>query len=685
MNDFKTYQNKLISIDNNMLILNDLINIDDSYVISIVGDARKGKSTFLNLMINYLTKQNNKYFNTSSTINHCTLGIDYLQLTFENKNYIFIDCQGLNYENATNDYKFLLLIYSMSNIIIYNDKNMINNNIFSTLQPMALFLNMFNTIDNKDKPILYFRIADYELDGNINDLITNLFLSQNDHYDNVRESIKLLFNKIEINATDVIYKNDKKLLDECKYNAFLSNTNTCIFSFVIKDIYDKLLTLPKKNLNLELLVNEINNNDKIDYKKLDIYTLNTQLEIINFIDTNIINNEEFTHIVCDGHMVTRILIDEYKNNITKYETLFNKSYASVPDDMKINFISKLNNIKKEHDKFICKNERIADDYFKIQYDKFKKKIHTKFNTNFFSSFNKHYDSKNTYIKEFLVNIQKSFKNDLHYDSNVYNVYKNKINEFLTLFNNDIDNIHNNNVNSDKIFIEKLKNYKVNINELIDNIGDLKNGNYGDYRSFIHSINPYNKIKLNEYERIDNNGDIEKYAICDIHIKKIYIDKYLEQSILVNFKQYYINKIIKIVNDNGIYFDKLNVLNIPIIELNFNKYNINLTFYIELTNFYKMLHKLNIDNIIFIESGLVNKFTTTNNQLIYCLANNQLICCLSNIAIHVPLIGIMFDKIVVQFINYVLQNDEFNDIMLIDQFNKIKSLIKSSLNNTINIY
>ena len=45
---------KLLSIQNDQLVLNDLINIKNSYVISIVGNARKGKSTFLNIMLNFL-------------------------------------------------------------------------------------------------------------------------------------------------------------------------------------------------------------------------------------------------------------------------------------------------------------------------------------------------------------------------------------------------------------------------------------------------------------------------------------------------------------------------------------------------------------------------------------------------------------------------------------------------------
>ena len=56
---------------------------------------------------------------------------------------------------------------------------------------MAMFINIFTSMETK--PILYFRIADYDLDGEPQELIENLFIPQNDQYDNVRISINKLF------------------------------------------------------------------------------------------------------------------------------------------------------------------------------------------------------------------------------------------------------------------------------------------------------------------------------------------------------------------------------------------------------------------------------------------------------------------------------------------------------------
>ena len=234
---------KLINfIENNINLLSD-IELDNKYIISIVGDARKGKSTFLNLIINYLTNENKEYFKMDDGLSHCTLGIDYYQYG----EYLFLDCQGLNYQNSSNDPKLLLLIYSISNIIIYNDKNVINNNVFTTLQPMAMFLNTFKSSIN-NSIILYFRVSDYDLDGNPKSLLDNILIEQNDQFNNVRESIKKLFSSIEINTTDIIDRTDKIHFKNRDFNKILELNG---FNSIIKEIFQIVKNQTKKNLNLK--------------------------------------------------------------------------------------------------------------------------------------------------------------------------------------------------------------------------------------------------------------------------------------------------------------------------------------------------------------------------------------------------------------------------------------------------
>jgi hypothetical protein len=479
---------KLLNIQDNKLVLNDLININDAYVISIVGDARKGKSTFLNIMINFLTNENKKYFNTSSDIYHCTVGIDYIELFLNDINYIFIDCQGLNYENASHDYQYLLFLYSISNIFIYNDKNIINNNIFSTLQPMALFLNMIN---NNNKPILFFRIADYDLTGNCNELLDNLFLLRNDQYDNLRESIRLLFSEIKINTTEVMTKNEKKMINENKYDDMLLVENN--FIIVIEEIYNLLKSQSKKNINLKLLVENINNNSKIDYNKLDIYTLNTKLEIHDFIEKYITNNNEFNEIQIDGLETTRQLIETFNENINKYNILFDKEFYSIPSDLKINFKNKIDELNKLHDKFNNKNQNITREVINKAINIILGSIII------FNKKNNNVIELKNYIIELLIEFEKE---NIIYNKIIYNcLYNEFIENTINIIYDEINKIKELNNIIDEINLENLKSINYSIIDIINEITSVEDSKNGDFNKFIKCKNPYDNID----DTLDNNG------------------------------------------------------------------------------------------------------------------------------------------------------------------------------------
>ena len=700
---FEMKQNKLISIENNLLVLNDLIEINNSIVISIVGDARKGKSTFLNLMINYITKEDKKYFNTSSDIKHCTIGIDYLQLLINDINYIFIDCQGLNYENASHDFKYLLFLYSISNIFIYNDKNIINNNIFSTLQPMAIFINMFDKFDSINKPILYFRIADYELTGDIEELKNNLFVLQNDQFDNVRESCRLLFSDIQIKITETITKNDKKLLNNNKYTTFLNDEDNNFIN-VIKDIYSNLEILPKKNINLDLLVNNINNNNKIDYKKLDIYTLNTELEIINFIDIYLLNNKEFDNIISNGTQETRNLINKYNNNIKKYENMFNDHFSSVPDEMKTKFIVKISEMKNKYKQFIDTNETIATNELKKIYNSTIDQIMNGIQT-FYSTLNKHYNTDDLEYKKHINNNIEQFKIKSGFNNSIYNEFKKIFNNatdiFNEIFNSDVKNIYSKfdnkiyemyyteliefidqlngvfnkiyeyNINIEATYLEELKVCEINIFKLIENINTIEDSKVGDYDKFIIDSNPYKSIILKKYIKIphknylDNDDDfnIVEYCLEEIVNKKKYFDKYYNLSKLPKYFEYYKKILVTIVNKNGVYLlCPPDIYNITYIRFDYMR---NQTIFIELNNFYTMLKILKIKDIIFkykIEKEIKNFKSTSYNK-------NQII--------DISYI-IKYEIFKIIFIEYILENKHFNECMKIEQFNEISSNIINKL-------
>ena len=503
-----TTAKKLLTIQNDKLVLNELINIKDSYVISIIGDARKGKSTFLNIIINFLTNKNKKYFNTSSDIYHCTIGIDYIELIFNDINYIFIDCQGLNYENASHDYQYLLFLYSISNIFIYNDKNIINNNIFSTLQPMALFLNMIN---NNNKPILFFRIADYDLSGDPMELLNNLFLLRNDQYDNLRESIRLLFSEIKINTTEVMTKNEKNLVNDNNYDDMLLIENN--FVIIIEEIYNLLKLLPKKNINLELLVKNINNNNKIDYNKLDVYTLNTKLEIHDFIEKHITNNNEFNDIEIDGLETTRQLIEIFNENINKYILLFEKEFISLPLDLKNIFTNKIKDLRNSYASYSVNNKDTAERKIIVNINKFINDVKTKTNSFYAITYSllrsRIYSKDNKdVLRELYDQIDKLviifYKDSLKYEFSVYTMFYKNLCKFVKILDTKIKEIIKENDKIIELYDKKL--LTLQLKEKINNINNINDAMYGDYKKFINHEIPFN----------DNDIDSYKYNILVIN-------------------------------------------------------------------------------------------------------------------------------------------------------------------------
>jgi hypothetical protein len=617
---------KLINIVDNKLVLNGTKTIENSYVISILGDARKGKSTLLNLIINHMKNSEDVHFKMSSSIEHCTRGIDYVLLknvkNVKNENYIFIDCQGLNYENSSNDSKLLLFIYSISNIFIYNDSKILNNNVFTTLQPMALFLNSF--LDKSTDTILYFRINDYDLDEEPKELLKKTFNPlglENDQHSNVRSSITKLFKNILINVTESLSKNEKNLLKNNKlvefleFNSVLNNEegskNT--FQNIIVEIFDLVKTTNKKNIDLEKLVSEINNNNNIDYKKLDIYTLNTIIEINNFIEINIVKNDDFLLFNITGYNDCRIDIDNYKLNITKCIETFNKRFSTVPDDLKKIFFDAIDILIGKYETMKNKNEDIATSILEEAYNRKIKDLCNNVDKKIVNAYKKVGTSDECCIYELLEDEDQNYY-DIYYDfkeftreftySNIYadldscnhhgdddylHIYKyfgvefgvdyGYNNYFLELQKYDLNIINNYNEKIQNYFIiiyEKINSIlefnqtkitkkieemiKINgilyfdklikKNNKLMNIDILENGNL---QQFISKNNPYTNILLDNLMSLNEHGVEYNLQIdCQdiIKIKNLYVKKYTEYILNVKSDEYF-ECILQIINNNGL--------------------------------------------------------------------------------------------------------------------------------------
>ena len=139
---------KFMNIKKGILELSPTINFPANdkplSVLALIGPARRGKSTLLNCIISSLLKGNYSLFETSDTDEHCTYGIDYAIIETEEKNILFFDVQGMGLHDSSNDCKILLYIYLIADIIIFNERNMIDNRTLDNLLPLTTFMTFIN-------------------------------------------------------------------------------------------------------------------------------------------------------------------------------------------------------------------------------------------------------------------------------------------------------------------------------------------------------------------------------------------------------------------------------------------------------------------------------------------------------------------------------------------------------------
>jgi hypothetical protein len=315
---------------------------------------------------------------------------------------------------------------------------------------MAMFLNTFK---NYNASILYFRISDYELEGNPNKLLDNILVNQKDQFDNVRESIKKLFSSIEINITEPLDRTEKVLLKKRDFTKLLEINN---FDKIIREIYSLINSQSKKNIDILKLINNINLNKKIDYKKLDLYTQITINEVNEFIKLNISNNDDFNIFIIDGYSKNKLEI--YQSKIDNLLNNFKEQFNKIPKNLQQLFNQELKLIQDKYQSMKDKNYHLSLEIIQPIYQK--------------------------YLKQNLTEIDKlllSLNNPL---------YQIDLNPFIT----DIIELDN-----DAIIEMKTKLY-IQINDHYQSIIQQHNDYLDIYTQFINSIN---NIKIDLIDIIKN--------------------------------------------------------------------------------------------------------------------------------------------------------------------------------------
>ncbi len=177
--------------------------------IAIVGIARCGKSTYLNLLCSRAADRDVKLFETgSSASDHVTVGIWACVIGTT----AFVDCQGIRYHDGSKDKALLLCCHYLADVLVYNQTAILDNTIFNNLTQMAAFVALSET-GQSAPPAFVVRIRDFTGDAFNERALVEKFLSPkfDDENRTMRSAFSKLFTSVRVVATDLVGKKDLEL------------------------------------------------------------------------------------------------------------------------------------------------------------------------------------------------------------------------------------------------------------------------------------------------------------------------------------------------------------------------------------------------------------------------------------------------------------------------------------------
>jgi hypothetical protein len=324
----------LIRFDGTKLILvDDTLPNKSVKVVSILGKARMGKSSFLNTFVSKYAQEDSVIFTTQDGIEHCTLGIDYCYIPQEN--LLLLDSQGLASGDARHDPALLLFIYMISNVIVFNDTRLLQNEALRLIEPICTFTQYLD-VESFDKPSLIFRLSDGKQVKDPLKNLENVMAHHEDQYNSIRESIENVFTQpVQIVKTENPRDNEEEYLATNKYMALLARKENG-FDAAIMHIMDILRPLsPKQNIieSLSTIVNSINNNEQIKLEKLDVVALTHKNDVLVWLNT--VPAELKTDIIVDSTQATfEKNVVTRQAQVKKLKAEFNKRFKNITDTIK---------------------------------------------------------------------------------------------------------------------------------------------------------------------------------------------------------------------------------------------------------------------------------------------------------------------------------------------------------------
>lgn len=324
----------LIRFDGTKLVLADHMLPNTSVkVVSILGKARMGKSSFLNTFVSKYVKEDSVIFATQDGIEHCTLGIDYYYIAEEN--VLLLDSQGLASGDARHDPALLLFIYLISNVIVFNDTRLLQNEALRLIEPICTFTQYLD-VDAFDKPSLIFRLSDGKQVKDPKKNLENVMAHHEDQYNSIRESIENVFvQPVSIVKTENPRDEEEGYLATNKYLDLLSRKENG-FDDAIMYIMNILHPLQLKTdilTRITSIVDRINNNEHIKLEKLDVVALTHKNDVLQWLNTvpSELKSEikvDSTQATFEQNVVTR------QAQVKKLKNEFMKRFRNITDTIK---------------------------------------------------------------------------------------------------------------------------------------------------------------------------------------------------------------------------------------------------------------------------------------------------------------------------------------------------------------
>jgi hypothetical protein len=304
-------------------------NLESVRVLSILGKARLGKSTFLNALVSMLTGSSANIFKSQTGIEHCTYGIDYCFIP--EHNLLLLDSQGLANGDARHDPALLLFLYLVSDVIIFNDSKILQNEALKLIEPVCAFMTYIEDIDDFTKPHLMFRLSDGKLVKDVKKNLANVMAPHEDQYQSIRESIAELFqDPLGIVKTESLSRDEETMLDNNDYMELLHEKQNG-FHGAIQTVLDMLVTKDAPSvlrMKLPAVIDMINNNQKISIDKLDVVHLLAEREILSWI--NDIPHAFYSQIEVDGTQDSYVKnVDPRSAEVKKKVAAFKRRFKSV--------------------------------------------------------------------------------------------------------------------------------------------------------------------------------------------------------------------------------------------------------------------------------------------------------------------------------------------------------------------